>query len=163
MRGVGVAMSTKKRRTAGKPKQAASVPLRGRPVNRDQASAKRERRPPAAAGGSRASTRRDRRRSCRGTQVARALAGGDRYPAAGRRCFSMRRPLFSGTRICGDVPPHSDVPAGHTAGGYDRVGSRAAIIRRQSAREEQWSPRGSRGVPARRAARAERWPTAASS
>ena len=44
-------MSTKKRRTAGKPKQAAIVRFRGRPVKSvRQPPAKRERRPPAAAG-----------------------------------------------------------------------------------------------------------------
>ena len=44
-------MSTKKRRTAGKPKQAAIVRFRGRPVkSAPKPPAKRERRPPAAAG-----------------------------------------------------------------------------------------------------------------
>src|SRR5258705_13126452 len=51
MRGVGLAMSTKKRRTLGKPKQAAIVRFRGRPVKPvPKPPAKRERRPPVAAG-----------------------------------------------------------------------------------------------------------------
>src|SRR3982074_3147863 len=51
MRGVGLAMSTKKRRTLGKPKQPAIVRFRGRPAKPvPKPSAKRERRPPAAAG-----------------------------------------------------------------------------------------------------------------